>query len=192
MRFLYVAVSAFFLLAACKKTKDKPAETPLPPAAADLSRTFFYPASNSTLTASYTLVKDSIVALAKINENKQLIISFDVPYTKGNDYILFTIEKDNIKPGYKGDYNIIHSELSGLRGDVQVNYRYKRELYSYVEFLPGNADGSFAITAYDETKKLVAGTYVFHINSFHDPKVGSNWVETKIDVQGKFENLQIK
>ena len=119
-------------------------------------------------------------------------MSFDVPYSKGNDFIKFTIEPDDIKPGYTGYYEILPLELAGLRGDAQVNYRYKRELYSYVEFMPGNAEGYFQLTSYNEKLKLVSGKWLFKINSIHDPKVGSNWVETKIDVQGRFENVQIK
>jgi hypothetical protein len=79
-----------------------------------------------------------------------------------------------------------------LQGDAQVNYRYNKNLYSYVEFLPGNAAGNLQITSYDELKKTIGGTFSFTINSFHDPKEGMNWVETQIEVSGSFENVKIK
>jgi hypothetical protein len=187
-----VAVASLFILAGCKKTKDKPAETPLPPSGADITRTFYYPSTTTTLSSNYNLKNDSIVAAARINGEKQLLISFDVPVTRGHDYILFTINENKIIPGYKGDYAILTSELAGLRGDAQVNYRYKRDMFSYVEFLPGNAAGTLKITSYDEKLKLISGTYNFHINSLHDPMVGMNWIATEIDLTGRFENVQVK
>jgi hypothetical protein len=194
MKLLYTTLFLSILaLSACKKDADKPAPDPvLPQSDASVSRKFTYPATNTADSASFMLSWDSIKISGSTNTGKQLVLAIDVSYPKGNDYIQFTIEQAKLKPGYVGEYAIVSAPVGGLQGDAQVAYRYKRDVYSYVEFYPGNADGVLMITAYDPQQQLLAGTYSFHINSFHDPKVGTNWVETKIDVKGSFGNLQVK
>jgi hypothetical protein len=97
-----------------------------------------------------------------------------------------------LKAGFVYNYSVQQSALSGLKGDAQVTYRYNKSLYSYVEFLPGNATGILQITSYDPVRKTIGGNFSFSINSLHDPKEGMNWVETRIEVSGSFDHVKIK
>jgi hypothetical protein len=192
IRFYVLALISVFIFSACTKEPPVTTEPEKPNTEALLSRSFYYPQTLATDSINYTLRSDSILAKASISEQGQLLLSFDVPYPKGNDYVLFTIGKEKIKPGYAGEYAVEHSLPGGYRGDAQVNYRYKKDMYSYVEFYPGNADGNLQLTAYDAGKKLISGTYNFRINSLHDPKVGMNWIETKIEVKGQFVDVPVR
>ena len=188
----HVTLLSLIILGACKKPVEIPPPT-IPASQAAFTISFHYPASGITDIVTYFQQRDSIVAKAKTNASGQLIISLDVPYPKGKDYLQFAVDAEDIKPGLIGEYQIIRSELSGLRGDLQVNYRHNISQFSWVEFMEGNAFGKFQITAYDPVLKLIKGVFLFDINSLHDPRMSmSNWVETKIHVEGNFENLQIK
>ncbi|MCU7548056.1 hypothetical protein OCK74_02970 [Chitinophagaceae bacterium LB-8] len=187
---LFIVVISF---CSCRKDVQKPGSVSnLPDETATLLRKFTYPASNTADSVSFVLSRDSIKISGSNNTGKQLILAVDIPYPQGNDYIKFTINEGKLKPGLVGAYTIVSSPVGGLQGDAQVNYRYKKDTYSYVEFYPGNADGVLQFTSYDPGQKLLAGTYSFHINSLHNPKIGMNWVETRIDVKGSFGNMQIK
>lgn len=193
MKLLYkVAVLGLVVLSACRKD-PKPVAPQLPAGKAAITRSFHYPSTNNTETVNYTVQKDSVVSKAGYSATGQLVISFDVPFPKGNDRFRFTIDADKIKPGLIGEYQIVRSDLSGLHGELQVVYRYNISQFSWVEFGEGNAVGKFQITAYDATRKIMNGVYVFDMTTMHDPKVGlNNWVETKIHVEGNFENLQVQ
>ncbi len=193
MKFIsHVTLVSFIILGACRKPVEvQPPQIPASQSALTIS--YHYPSSGITDIVNYFQQRDSIVAKAKINASGQLIISLDIPYPKGNDYVQFAVDAEDIRPGFTGEYQITRSELSGLRGDLQVNYRHNISQFSWVEFMEGNASGRFQIITYDPVLKLIKGVFLFDINSMHDPKVGmNNWVETKIHVEGNFENLQIK
>jgi hypothetical protein len=191
MKLFYLAAfSLIFFLTSCVK---HPVEifSPEVPANAFMVRTFLYPSTNTSETIAYNKNPDSLTIVATLAQDGKLLVTLDEPASKGKDYASFTIDANKIKPGYVGEYTIEPSTLSGLKGDVQVNYRYRKDTYSYVEFQPGNASGFFRISSYDAYRKTITGNYTFRINSLHDPKVGMNWVETRIDVSGYYEGLKV-
>jgi hypothetical protein len=190
-QFFLPLLAVVALFTSCKK-EPVVEPTPEPQALSVLSRKFTYPTSNTTDMKIYETGADSLRSAGKIDAQYNLTLSFDMPYSKGQDYVVFNIESNKIKPGFVGEYELLPILNGSYRGDAQVAYGYKRDVYSYTEFPGGNATGKLSITSYDEKTKTVAGNYTFHIDSFHDPKVGMNWVETKIDVSGAYQNVLIR
>jgi hypothetical protein len=186
--FYAVSLIAMIGLGSCTKEPVKSTETPVESAAL-LSRVFMYTDPISKDSVGYTTVRDSVRTTTTANATGQLSILIDMPFNKGKDYVQFTIDKAKIKPGYTGTYELKPAQTSGLQGDAQTVYGYRRDQYSYTELGAGNAEGVLTITGYDAQKKLIAGSYRFTIHSFHDPKVGMNWHETNIIVDGVFEKV---
>ena len=195
MKSIYaIVLASLFVLGACRKEKQPtpPPPPPLPPVSAEMSRSFHYPATSTSEFVSYSFQRDSVIAKAGLNTNNQLILSFEVSFPKGHDYVKFTIDAAKVKPGYVGDYTIVHHPGSGITGDVTVIYRYDKDLYSYFELLPGDALGTLKITSYDATNKLLKGSYTVDMKSTHDPKQWIGLVETEIHVEGSFANVILK
>lgn len=190
-KILYVAGLAIVVFSACSKS---PVEEMIPPATADFSRSFFFP--RTSVSENVVTNQISTITLSSAyNTARSLVIGLEVVLPSGNEYLEITIKSDKIKPGLLGDY-IISPFLTQGRpaGDVEVTYGYSKVPPATLFFLPGIADGVLHITGYNEKNNLIKGSYSFRINSDKDPRTATTtvWENTQIDVNGSFDNLQIR
>ncbi|MEJ6979228.1 hypothetical protein WG906_02125 [Pedobacter sp. P351] len=187
-KLFFIPVLLLFILTACEKNEtDFLDDEKTPAASTSLSRSFYYPEEDLTLAQTYV---QHINPLFKFDENDNLVLDFDVPYTYGHDDVTLIINKNNLKEGYSGTYNITSSPAS----DVAAYYLYRITGSSSNRFLPGNSTGSLKILAYDSRFKTFTGNYNFTINSINDPVSSAinNFKETTISISGSFENIKLK
>ena len=175
-------------LISCEKEKVKTEEMPTAPQlVTSFSRTFFYPADNTSVMKTYPTA--DIQASAKIADDKSLVIGFDTPYPAGNDNVIFVVPAAIIKPDYKAEYSI---PLNSAQ--TKIFYQYKLTSTSSNKILPGAAAGLLKITGYDSRYKTISGEFVFDISAISDPVSSAidNFRQTNIMASGSFHNLVIK
>ena len=187
-KLFFIPVFLLLILTACEKNEtDFMVEEKASASSTRLSRSFYYPEEDLTLAQTYV---QHINPLFKLDENENLVLDFDVPYTYGHDDVTLIINKNNLKEGYTGTYKITSSPAS----DVAAHYLYRLSNSSSNRFLPGNSTGSLKILAYDSRFKTFTGNYNFTINSINDPVSSAinNFKETTISISGSFENVKLR
>ena len=185
-----IAFIAVFI-SACSKS---PVVEIIPEATANFSRSFFFPRT-SVSESVVTNQMSTIILNSSYSNDQSLVIGLEIVLPSGTEQLDITIKKEKIKAGLTGDYIISpFLALGKPEGDVQVTYGYSKVPPATLFYLPGIADGVLHITGYNEKNKLITGNFGFRINSDKDPRVATTtvWENTQIDVNGSFENLQIK
>lgn len=188
-KLLYLPVLTLLILTGCKKNEsDFLVETKKAPAeSVQLSRSFYYPEEDLTIAQTYM---QNINTLCKLDKNKNLVFDFDIPYASGKDDVTLIINKNKLKEGYTGTYEISVAPTT----DVAAYYLYRLNTSASNKFLPGKSSGSLTITSYDNHLKTLTGNYNFTINSINDPvfsDINSN-KETIISISGSFENIKME
>lgn len=176
------------ILTACKKNEGPYFEDiDAPVASTRMSRSFYYPEENLTIAQTYV---QHINHLCKLDEDGNLVLKFDIPFKNGRDEVTFIIQKDKLKSGFNGVYEIKSSKA----GDVAAFYLYRLTPSSSSRFLPENSTGSLTINKYDKQFKTLTGNYNLTINSANDPTSATyaDFKETITSVSGSFENIQLK
>ena len=183
-----IQICILLTLTACKKNEGAYFEDIDAPAASTrMSRSFYYPEENLTIAQTYV---QHINHVCKLDEDGDLVLKFDIPFKNGRDEVTFIIQKDKLKLGFSGVYEIKPSKA----GDVAAFYLYRLTPSSSSRFLPENSTGALTINKYDSQFKTLTGNYNLTINSVNDPasSIYTNFRETTISVSGSFENMQLE
>ena len=173
------------IVAACKK--DESPYLDIDKASAQMSRSFYYHEENLTIAQTYV---QHINHSGKFDIDGNLVLNFNIPFKNGRDEVTFIIEKDKIKRGIIGTYEINTSIVA----DVTAFYVYRLTTSSSSRLLPESSTGVLTITGYDSESKTLTGNYRLTINSFNDPASIAlpNIKKTTTSVSGIFENVKLK
>lgn len=189
MKKLFYLPVILLILTGCEKNEsDFLVETKkIPAESVQLSRSFYYPEEDLTIAQTYM---KNINTSCKLDENKNLVIDFDIPLANGKDDVTLVINKKKLKEGYTGTYEINFAPTT----DVAAYYLYRLNTPASNKFLPGSSTGSLTITRYDNQFKTLTGNYNFTINSINDPVISdiNNNKETIISISGSFENIKME
>jgi hypothetical protein len=191
-----IALCMTALLAVSCSKKDADPQPTDPSVQAEMTRIFTFPTNSSSNTGlAYT--QKSMRLFGK-QDASALELAFDVP--EGSDFIAFTIPNSALSNNLQGTYTI-RDRQSSAGTVVEARYAYTilkvpGAISSQLFFSSSNnMVGKVVITAYDNQRKLLAGSFEMAMDGVNDPREGNpatGAARCNVRVTGKFENLKLE
>lgn len=194
-------LTASLLGTSCTKECDPIPESvaAAPAQAATLNVNFEYAGSAEERSVSYVADKPGAELLS---DRLLLTISSEATTTGPADRITFALAKSRQKAGLVGTYSLA-SQPDASQGDVQVSFiRFTPSTNTYNNTVSGNQNqlsGSLIVTAYDEARKLISGTYEMKTTGIRDVFAFRNYADVTPDarregslrVHGSFTEIRL-
>ncbi|GAB3826504.1 hypothetical protein [Hymenobacter jeollabukensis] len=196
LRLALLAASLLVGAASCDSKSDDP--QPEAPAVArhEMNRVFYYP-SNAT-SAGISYAPADVKASGRLTAD-QLLLSFEPE--AGQDAVSFTLPIARLTAGLTGTY-ALQSLPTPASAIAQVAYTFtanRSAAGSNGRLFLSNAnymDGQVVITAYDQQRRLLSGSYTLKMNDIIDPFSSAMSsppaLRCNLTLNGSFENLPLQ
>jgi hypothetical protein len=205
MRFSLVLPFALVVLGlsttSCEKKQD-PTPAPTPPvvpvtpiqpdpaAESSMDRSVIYLNSlKPNMLRNYTPSQIASAAAIKNSEFKFSTYA-DRTQSTSNDFLVMTIAASQLKPDLVGEYSL-RSLPDPTQGVVYTSYSITGSSTFIYSQSDNRMQGTFRITAYDASRKLISGNYEVLVTSVTDPYDNYRSI-CDVKLAGTFQNIKVQ